>query len=57
MAMGNIASLYILLERYAEALAMQEKVLEFRRRVLPGNHPDIGEEHARRHALHALCNL
>jgi hypothetical protein len=32
-------------------------VLEFRRRVLPGNHPDIGEEHARRHALHALCNL
>jgi hypothetical protein len=24
-------------------LAMQEKVLEFRRRVLPENHPDIGE--------------
>ena len=29
--------------RHVDALAMQEKVLEFRRRVLPENHPDIGE--------------
>ena len=55
--MGNIASVYILLERYAEALAMQEKVLEFLRRVLPENHPKIGEGHVKRYALHAFCNL
>ena len=29
--------------RHDDALAMQERVLEFRRRVLPENHPDIGE--------------
>jgi hypothetical protein len=43
--MSNLASVYILLERYADALAMQEKVLEFNRRVLPKNHPSIGEGH------------
>ena len=40
--MGNLASVYISLERYADALVMQERVLEFRRRVLPENHPEIG---------------
>jgi hypothetical protein len=29
--------------RHAEALAMQESVLEFTRCVLPADHPDIGE--------------
>ena len=29
--------------RHSEALAMQESVLEFRRRVLPAEHPAIGE--------------
>ncbi len=29
--------------RHSDALAMQERVLKFRRRVLPENHPDIGE--------------
>ena len=29
--------------RHDDALAMKERVLEFRRRVLPENHPDIGE--------------
>ena len=29
--------------RHSNALVMREKVLEFRRRVLPENHPDIGE--------------
>ena len=29
--------------RHVEALAMKERVLEFRRRVLPENHPHIGE--------------
>jgi hypothetical protein len=45
MTLGNLASIYILLERYADALAMQESVLEFRRRVMPENHPAIGEGH------------
>ena len=41
--MGNLAASYSALGRHADALAMQERVLEFRRRVLPENHPDIGE--------------
>ncbi len=41
--MGNLASTYIKLGRHADALAIREQVLEFRRRVLPANHPDIGE--------------
>ena len=53
--MGNLASIYIKLERHADALAMQERVLEFRRRVLPENHPIIGEEHVWSDALHELC--
>ena len=31
--------------RHNEALAMRESVLEFRRRVLPEDHPNIGEGH------------
>ena len=31
--------------RHNDALLLQEKVVEFRRRVLPENHPDIGELH------------
>ena len=41
--MGNLASTYSALGRHDDALAMGERVLEFRRRVLPANHPDIGE--------------
>ena len=41
--MNNLAMSYSALGRHADALAMQERVLEFRRRVLPENHPDIGE--------------
>ena len=41
--MGNVASSYSALGRHEDALAMQERVLEFLRRVLPENHPDIGE--------------
>ncbi len=41
--MGNLASTYYALGRHADALALHERVLEFRRRVLPENHPDIGE--------------
>ena len=49
--MGNLASTYKVLGRHADALAMGELVLEFRRRVLPADHPDIGEGCARRDAL------
>ena len=41
-AMGSLASAYSDLGRHQDALVMQEKTLEFRRRVLPENHPDIG---------------
>ena len=44
--MNNLASTYSALGRHADALAMGERVLEFRRRVLPVNHPEhpeIGE--------------
>ncbi len=52
--MGNIASFYSALGRHADALAMGERVLEFRRRVLPANHPDIGEGCEGRDGLHAV---
>ena len=41
--MSNLASTYSELGRHADALALKEKVLEFFRRVLPEDHPDIGE--------------
>ena len=40
--------------RHADALAMREQVLEFDRRVLPANHPDIGEGCALRDGLHGV---
>ena len=48
--MGNLASTYSNLGRHNEALAMNERVLEFNRRVLPEDHPDIGEGHVWRSA-------
>ena len=41
--MSDLASTYSHLGRHNEALAMQERVLEFDRRVLPEDHPGIGE--------------
>ncbi len=41
-AMGNLAGTYCKLGRDQDALVLREKTLEFRRRVLPENHPDIG---------------
>ncbi len=40
--MGNLAATYSALGRHQDALVLQEKTLEFYRRVLPENHPDIG---------------
>ena len=48
--MGNLAATYSALGRHEDALAMQERVLEFRRRVLPEDHPGIGEGHVWRSA-------
>ena len=52
--MNNLAATYTELGRHADALAMLERSLEFQRRVLPANHPDIGEGCVRSHALHGL---
>ena len=52
--MGNLAATYGALGRHADALAMGEKALELYRRVLPANHPDIGEGCVRRDVLHAV---
>ena len=41
-AMGNLAITYYGIGRHEDALVMGEKTLEFRRRVLPENHPGIG---------------
>ena len=41
--MSNLALTYSALGRHSDALAMEESVLEFRRRVLPADHPSIGE--------------
>ena len=55
--MNNLANSYSDLGRHQEAVEMREKTLEFCRRVLPENHPDIGEGDAAhggaRIALHA----
>ena len=42
-AMNNLAVTYSALGRHEDALVLMERVLEFERRVLPENHPDIGE--------------
>ena len=52
--MNNLAVTYSDLGRHADALAMGEQVLELKRRVLPANHPDIGESCAGRYALHTV---
>ena len=55
--MNNLATSYSDLGRHNEALAMDESVLEFRRRVLPENHSDIGEGYVRSGDALALLNL
>ena len=55
--MDNLALKYSALGRHADALAMKDRVLEFRRRVLPANHPDIGEGCEGWDGLHAVWRL
>jgi hypothetical protein len=52
--MCNLAATYYALGRHADALAMGEQALELQRRVLPANHPSIGEGWAGRDGLHAV---
>ncbi len=52
--MHNLAGTYSALGRHADALAMFERVLEFRRRVLPSDHPDIGEGCEGRDGMYAV---
>ena len=40
--MLNLASAYSGVGRHHDALEMEEKTLEFQRRILPENHPHIG---------------
>jgi hypothetical protein len=46
--MNSLALEYCFFGRYMDALVLQEKVLEGRRRILPVDHADIGD-------VHALC--
>ncbi len=41
-AIHNLAETHSALGRHQDALVLKEKTLEFRRRVLPENHPNIG---------------
>ncbi len=52
--MGDLAITYSDLKRLPDSLAMGEQALEFQRRVLPADHPGIGEGCARRDVLHAV---
>ncbi len=52
--MGDLAATYSALGRHADALAMDEEALYFRRRVLPADDPDIGEGCVGRDASHAV---
>ena len=54
-AMRDVASTYRELGRHADALAMGVRALEFHRRVLPENDPEISEGHVWSDALHVLC--
>ncbi len=42
LALTNLGGTYDALGRYKDALAMREQALDFNRRFLPENHPDIG---------------
>ena len=43
--MHNLGITYAALERHQDALVMGQKTLEFRRRVLSNNHPDVGSSY------------
>lgn len=40
--MGDLALTLLALERHDDAIATQRRVLQFRRSILPKDHPEIG---------------
>ncbi len=52
--MSNLATTYSALGRHADAIVMMERGLEFDCRVLPADHPEIGEGCEGRDGLHAV---
>ena len=50
----TLALVFLEQGRHADALAMKERALEFLRRVLPADHPDIGEGCEGRDGLRAV---
>ena len=42
-AMVSLAASYHELKRHSDAVALREKILEIRQRVLPEGHPEMGE--------------
>ena len=55
--MDCLAESYRASGRHADALAMGERLLEFRHRVLSEDHPEIGEGRVMSDALHVLLIL
>lgn len=41
--MDELACLYVENGRFADALVLRKKLLEYQRRMLPENHPKIGD--------------
>jgi hypothetical protein len=55
VALSNLAQTYFDLGRHADALVLQDKVLENFRRALPADNPNIGEVDTGIDAAHAAC--
>jgi hypothetical protein len=54
--MGNLALSFSDIGRHDDALELLEKVLEFRLRVLPKDHPDIGDRTRSPSNMHLQCS-
>ena len=56
-AVGNVAVHYAALGRHEEVVDMLQRLLDFNRRVLPDNDPDLGEAQAPVQCSSARCCL
>jgi hypothetical protein len=43
VSMNNLAITYVALRRFDDALAMRKTLLDFFHRILPSDHPNIGD--------------
>ena len=41
--MDDLARCYVKIGRFADALVLDKKLLEYHQRILPENHPEIGD--------------